>query len=296
MATQLELAKRRARAARPAAPGGTVVSPQQQDSYQYLTQLFESYGIGSLAPTILRLVQSGASEDTIVLQLKETPEYKQRFAGNDARRKKGLPELAPGEYIATERAYRQLMSSSGLPLGFYDSPSDFQSFIENDLSPTELQDRVSLASEAYFNSPETMKMWRDSGGTDGEFIAMALDQAKAAPLVRQRIRSLEAQAIGKAQGVGFSQADADVIGASGANLNEIRQGVSFIAQEAANAAKLGQIDGTEITTGDLTAETFLNDGAAAMKRQAAGRNETARFGGGSAVGQTTLSKSSSKSV
>lgn len=277
-------------------PGGTVLPPSQQNSYQYLMQLFESYGIGSLAPTILRLVQSGASEDTIVLQLKETPEYKQRFAGNDARRKQGLPELSPNEYIATERAYRQLMSSSGLPIGFYDSPSDFQSFIENDLSPTELQDRVSLASEAYYQSPETMSAWRASGGTDGEFIALALDSTKAAPLVRQRIRSLEAQAIGNAQGVNLTQANADVIGSSGANLNEIRQGVGFIAQEAANAAKLGQLDGVEITTGDLTAETFLNDGAAAAKRRTAGKNEAGRFGGGSSVSQTTLSRSSSKSV
>ena len=268
----------------------------QNDSYKYLVSLFESYGISSLAPAILRLVQSGASDDTIALQLKETPEYKQRFAANAARVARGLPELSPQEYLATERSYRQLMSSAGLPAGFYDSNTDFQKFLENDLSPTELQDRVGLASEAYYSSPETMRAWRDSGGSDGEFIALALDSTKAAPLVRQRIRSLEAQAISKSQGVGITQDSADMIGASGANLDQIRQGVNFIAQEAANAKKLGELDGTSIDTGDLVAETFMNDGAAALKRQKAIGSEAGRFGGKSAVGQTTLSKSSTKAV
>jgi len=272
------------------------LTQSQNDSYQALVSLFDGYGISSLAPAILKLVQSGASEDTIVLQLKQTPEYQNRFSANKKRIANGLPELSPQEYLATERSYRQLMASAGLPPGFYDTNSDFTSFLENDLSPTELQDRVNTASEAYYQSPETMKMWRDQGGTDGEFIAMALDQTRAAPLVRQRIKSLEAQAIGQANGVGITQDTADKIGATGASLNDIRQGVNFVATEAANAAKLGQLNGTDITTGDLVAEAFLNDATAAKKRKDAVSAETSRFSGGSAVGQTTLSTSSSRSV
>lgn len=272
------------------------LTQSQNDSYQALVSLFDGYGISSLAPAILKLVQSGASEDTIVLQLKQTPEYQNRFSANKKRIASGLPELSPQEYLATERSYRQLMASAGLPPGFYDTNSDFTSFLENDLSPTELQDRVNTASEAYYQSPETMKMWRDSGGTDGEFVAMALDQTRAAPLVRQRIKSLEAQAIGQSNGVNIGQSSADQIGATGASLNDIRSGVNFVATEAANAAKLGQLNGTDITTGDLVAETFLNDATAAKKRKDAVAAETSRFGGSSAVGQTTLSTSGSRSV
>lgn len=272
------------------------LTPTQNDSYNYLVDLFTSYGIGSLAPAILQLVQSGASDDTITLSLKQTPEYQNRFAANKKRLSQGKPELSPAEYLATERAYSQLMSAAGLPPGFYDQPSDFQSFLENDVAPTELQDRVNLASEAYYNSPETMKLWRDQGGSDGEFIAMALDTNRATPLIRQRIRSLEAQAIGQQAGITLDTAAQANVAASGADLGQIRQGVNFVAQEAANAAKLGQLNGTDITTGDLTAEAFLQDAEATRKRKNAVDAEAARFGGSSGASQTTLSKSGSGTV
>jgi hypothetical protein len=54
---------------------------------------------------------------------------KRRFAGNQQRRKLGLPVLSPREYLETEAAYRQVMESAGLPRGFYDSPDDFSSWI-----------------------------------------------------------------------------------------------------------------------------------------------------------------------
>lgn len=268
------------------------LNPSELNAFEYIKALFDSYGIGSLAPTILKLVQSGASEDTIVLQLKETPEYQQRFAANKARIKAGLTELSPAEYLATERSYRQLMSSAGLPPGFYDQPSDFTAFLEKDISPTELKDRVDLASEAYYKSPDTMNLWRSQGGSDGEFIALALDTGRAEPLVRQRIRGLEAQAAAKAQQFSLTDANANLIGSSGAGLSDIQQGVGFIANEAQNAAKLAQLDGGDITQADLTKEAFYQDASVTKKRQDAAKSESGRFGGGSALTQTTLSKNS----
>jgi hypothetical protein len=106
----------------------------QRDAATILQNVFAQYGLGSLAGQITGFIQQGYSADAISILLQNTPEYKQRFAANDARLKKGLPALSPAEYIATERSYRQVMSAAGLPLGFYDQTSDFQKFLENDMS------------------------------------------------------------------------------------------------------------------------------------------------------------------
>jgi hypothetical protein len=52
-----------------------------------LSQIFESYGLSALAPKIKEFVQQGFTPDTVTLKLQETPEYKQRFAGNDCTQK-----------------------------------------------------------------------------------------------------------------------------------------------------------------------------------------------------------------
>jgi hypothetical protein len=60
---------------------------QRTDWIEYTTQLFNNYGLGTLAPKITEYVQQGFSPDTVTLKLQETPEYKQRFAGNEITQK-----------------------------------------------------------------------------------------------------------------------------------------------------------------------------------------------------------------
>jgi hypothetical protein len=133
--------------------GGRGQAERQRDAATILTRTVHQYGLGSLAGQITGFIQQGYSADAISILLQNTPEYKQRFAANDARLKKGLPALSPAEYIATERSYRQVMSAAGLPLGFYDQTSDFQKFLENDMSPTELKSRVDTAAQAVNQAP-----------------------------------------------------------------------------------------------------------------------------------------------
>src|SRR5690606_13079448 len=106
------------------AAGGTGgdINNEQRDAYEFLKRTFEGWGLGTLAPKILEFIQQGYDADTIMLMLQDTSEYKQRFAGNVQRQAAGLPVLNPAEYLALERQYRQIMSSAGLPSGFYDDP------------------------------------------------------------------------------------------------------------------------------------------------------------------------------
>lgn len=287
--------------------GGTVTTPStpaapvvadpygnldgaNRDAAAYLINLFKQYGLDSLAPQIITMIQNGFSADTISIELQNTKEYQTRFAANATRIKNGLPPLSPAEYVATERSYRSIMAAAGLPEGFYDSTSDFQSFLERDISPTELKDRVDIATEAVTKAPkETLdyfKQWYDTG----DMIAFALDPTKAQPLIDKKIRAAEAAAVAKTQGVSLGQQTAETIGNSGANFNQIQQGLGFVGQELPGVSKTAQIYGDTVTADDLVNEVFNNDATVTTKRNKLASQERATFGSRGGVGQATLSK------
>src|SRR5581483_2048777 len=110
--------------------------------------MLRQWGLQELAPDVLRLLQDGHSQDQVSVLIQDTDAYRKRFSGNDLRRKAGLAALSPAEYLATEASYRRIMESAGLPVGFYDQPSDFTTWIGADVSPNEIQSRVNLAVDA----------------------------------------------------------------------------------------------------------------------------------------------------
>jgi hypothetical protein len=266
----------------------------QRDVATAVLSLFKQYGLDALAGKIVQFVQQGFSADTISVMLQETPEYKKRFAANDVRVKKGLPALSPAEYISTERAYRQVMNAAGLPIGFYDSPTDFQKFLESDISPTEVQDRVNIASEAIYNADPGTRDYFSKWYSKGDMVAYALDPTKAAPIIERNIRAAEAAATAAQNGVGVGRDLAEKLATWGVNLQQLRQGFGFVGGELENASKLGEIYGTAISGEDLTSEVFLDDATAAKKRQKLSSQERASFGGSAGAGGSALSKDKGK--
>lgn len=102
------------------------LDPAQMDAYSLIKALLDQADLGSLADDLYGFIQQGYSADTITLLLQETSEWKRRFAGNEERKRRGLPVLTPAEYLAVESSYRQVMRTFGLPQGFYDEYSDFE--------------------------------------------------------------------------------------------------------------------------------------------------------------------------
>lgn len=265
-----------------------------RDAALALSKLFESYGLGSLSNTIVKYLKDGFSSDTITVLLQGTPEYKKRFAANDVRLKAGLPALSPAEYISTERSYRQIMQGAGLPIGFYDQASDFQKFLEMDVSPTEVQSRVQTVADAINKAPkDTTDYFKNWYGT-GDMIAYALDPKKAQPLIEQRIKAAEAAAM---SGGKLSRTNAETIGSTGASFDQLQQGVGFISQEQNTTDKLSNIyAGEDVDQSDLVAEVFQNSGNAARKRKSLASQERGTFSGAGAQGKTSLNKSSGGSL
>lgn len=271
-------------------------SGAQKDAFAALNSLFNSYGLGSLSSTIAGYLKNGYSADTIQLLLRETPAYKKRFAANETRVKKGLPALSPAEYLATETAYRQIMRASGLPMGFYDQSTDFQKFLENDVSPQEIQSRVTAASEFVNSAPAEAKALFSKWYTKGDMIAYALDPNRAEPLVGKSFETAKIGAEAGAQGLGIDEKMAQSIAERGITSEQASQGFSVIAGTLGNDQKLAAMSGDSISGYDAMREVFFNDAAVTKKRDRLASQERARFGGSSAVGAGSLGQSSAGQI
>jgi hypothetical protein len=263
-----------------------------RDAYMAITNLFNTYGLGSLAPKILEMVQAGFGGDTIALSLRETPEYKTRFAGNEARRKAGLPELSPAEYLSVEASYRSILSANGMPPGFYDSPDDFTKWIAGDVSPQEVSQRVAVARDAVYQSdPTTREALRDFYGVaDDQLAAYFLDPERATPLLERQYRAAETAGAASRYGLDVSVDRAEEIAGLVNSQEQAAQGYAQVAQVTKDIGKLGDIYGDTFGQSDAEAEVFGLSGAqsAAQKRKKLAGQEQAAFSGSSGMGRDTL--------
>lgn len=271
-------------------------TPAQDDAYKLILDQFTRYGLSSLAPKIMEFLRKGYSTDRVALELQDTAEFKQRFAGNDARRKAGLPVLSPAEYLSTEDSYRQIMSAAGVPKGFYDSPSDFAGFIGNGVSPAEIQSRVSAATDLINrNNPQDLAYFKKFY-TTGDMVAFALDPKKAAPLVGKAFQAAQVGGAAMGQGIGIDRATAESLAGLGIDGNTANQGFSQIAADAATAAKLSATYGLRYGQADQIDDVFRNDAAAGNVRKKLASKERATFGGASAIGTDSLTRPSAGQI
>jgi hypothetical protein len=217
----------------------------QRNAYSALVNLFNSYGLGSLAPDILNYVQQGFNSDTISLLLQNTDAYKQRFAGNAIRAQNGYAVLSPADYLATEQAYRQSMRAAGLPSGFYDSPNDFANFIGNDVSASEMNNRVQLASAATLTaSPGYTSALQQMGLSQGDLTAYFLDPEKALPLLQQTATTAAIGSEAINRGLTFDQGYAKTLAQEGFTQSQAAQGYGQIASEFGSLQNTASAYGT----------------------------------------------------
>jgi hypothetical protein len=277
--------------ASPATPATAATATTAQiDAIANLSKTFELYGLGTLAASITNFIYQGYSTDTVALLLQDTPEYKQRFAANDARRKAGLPVLSPAEYLATEESYRQIMQSAGLPKGFYDSPTDFQKFLEGDVAPTELKARVDAAAKAVDNSDPyyTQSLREMYGLSSGDMIAHLLDPAVAAPLVEKQSKAAEYGAAALRQGLAINTKNFEqYAGGIGTGIGA-EQGMQQVAEITPGLSNLATISGTNYNQSTAESEVFGGLASAKRKRDQLVAQEEGRFTGRSNVDSKSL--------
>lgn len=203
-----------------------------RDAHSRIRTTLERFGLESLADWAWDQVTRGSSEARILLDLQQQEAFKQRFKAIEQRRQAGLPALSPAQVIEFENNARSLMRAAGLPKGFYDHPDDFTKFLVNDVSLTELQNRVALAEQAVFNEDPVLRAERARFGvTPGEEVAFALDPNRAFPLIRERFAAAGLSAQGVRSGFGQLRRDeANQLVDLGVTEDEAVQGFDFLTR------------------------------------------------------------------
>jgi hypothetical protein len=264
----------------------------EETAYDALVAMLNEWGLSSLAPAVLKFLQDGFSQDQVSFLIQDTPEYKQRFAGNELRKARGLPVLGPREYLSVEAAYKQILSSSGMPIGFYDQPSDFVDWIGKDVSPQEVSSRVDLAVDAAnrleAGTLQAFSSWFGVGPND--LAAFFLDQDRALPVIQKIAKGVRVFGAGVREGLGYDQERAEQLGVL-AGGRDIDQLIGDVAAATESGNRLSAIYGGEdVTQADAEAEVFQGSEAARKKRKTLEDQERAAFSGSGGVGRTTLEK------
>lgn len=255
------------------------LAPEDQNAYEAMLAMLRQYGLQSLASVLLGFFREGYSEAEINLRIQETKEYKERFAGNEERRKKGLPVLSPAEYLSVESAYREIMSVAGLPVGFYDEPSDFAGWIGADVSPTEIQSRVRTAAEMVNSlDAEALSAFRDYY-SDGDLIAYALDRDRAATVLERQWRTAQIASAARLSGFDSEQDFNERLADMGISRNDAQRGYGLAATMRENVGRLSALYGGSYTSEDAAEDVFLGDQEAGRTRRRLASQERASFSG-----------------
>ena len=267
------------------------LDPTDRDAVARLNQLLQSFGLSSLASKVLSYIQEGMGEDSIMLELQNTKEWKARFSANETRRSKGLPVLSPAEYLATERSYRQIMQEAGVPTGFYDQNTDFTKFLADDISPAELQGRVKTATDFVQAADPAQLAYMRQYYTKGDLIAYALDPKRAAPLVGKAYQAATIGGIAAQDGLTLGVQTAEQLANAGVDQNAAREGFGALGQQRQTLDNLAGISGESALTADQLAQgAFLGNADVNQKVSRLKSQERGRFAGSSGIGQGSLSQ------
>ena len=268
---------------------------QRQSIIDVLSARFKQYGIDTLTDTIKQLAVDGATEATVTLALQNTDAYKTRFKANEDRAKAGLTVLQPAEYLNLEDSYRQVLRAYGLKQ--FDNDSYVQQFIANDVSATELSNRVVTAVQRVQNAdPAVQKQLRDYYGVGAtDLVAYVLDPKQQFQKIERQVAASEIGVAAGRQGLTAGVQVAEQLAAQGVSAAEAQKGYATIANILPTAEKLSQIYGGTMDTygqGQAEQEVFNQLASAQRARERLTAREVAQFSGTSGVGRTSLSSGS----
>ena len=258
-----------------------------------LKAILDYYGLSSLiGPLSNRITDDPTLVDNpkvLLSSVRDTPEYKTRFKGNDARRAKGLTELSPMDYVDLENAYRQTLRSNSMPSGFYDSTDDFAKFIGNDVSPAELNARIGTGYNAVVNAePGTkLELQRLYGLQDGDIAAFFIDPERfnQSDAVKKAQAATVASEARRQAGFTLSQQQAETLATEGIDRGTAQAGFAQLGQtqELFQAMQPGE---QAIGQEQQIAGTFNTNAEARRAIEARRRKRQAAFETGGGLGET----------
>ena len=279
----------------------------RKSAYDILMEEFNRYGLGSLVEPLKGLVMENVSPSEFSLRLQQTDAYKKRFSANADRIAKGLTALRPAEYLAMEDQYQNIMRNYGLPASYYSKDSlgtqaGFNQLLANDVSATELEDRVMTAQNRVVNAnPEVTKALKAfyPDITNGDILAYALDPTKALDMIKRKVTAAEIGGAALAQGLTTAAQSAEDLARYGITGAQAQVGYEQVAGMLPRGSQLADIYKQDPYTQAISeADVFGTAGSAVAKekRKKLTALETAKFSGSSGAASNALSRDRASSL
>jgi hypothetical protein len=267
----------------------------RQSAYDLLYSQFKLYGLESLVEPLKGLITTGASPSEFTIKLRESDAYKKRFSANAQRIAKGLRSLSESEYIQLEDQYQDVMRRYGLPDTYYTkgamgTQEGFTKFLEGDVSPVELEDRISTAQKRVLNAnPEVTaalkQFYPDISNAD--ILAYTLDPKNAIENIKRKVTAAEIGGAAIQAGLQTGMTRAEELAAAGITKAQAQQGFQTVAEVAPRGGQLAEIyKQSPYTQTTAEQEVFGLAGSvdAARQRKKLTSLETAAFSGSAGAG------------
>ena len=272
---------------------------EKRDSFALIESTMRSYGFSEDELKELNTyIQAGLlnpklGPEQLVLQLRQLPVYKARFAGNEERRARGLNALSEANYLLQESAYAETLRQYGLQR--FVNRTQFATFIGNDISNTEVGRRVKTAVERLqMGDPAILRQLRSYYAiTDSDIVSYFLNPKEVLPELESKVTTAEIGATAGQFGLDTGLGRASDLERYGVDLERARRGYSNIAQVLPRTTTLSDIykqAGIDYTQTTAEEEEFKGLASAKRAREKLVGLETAAFSGTSGLGRNALGR------
>lgn len=270
------------------APGAS--QSASQSALLFLRNLLTQWGLEELNAPMEEMLHAGDDAEVIPLKLRETEPYKRRFAGNLERIKAGLPALSEAEYLTTETALKGVIRRY-VGAGQYDTKENLDRWMASDLSPAELNDRMSLYQRRYLQQPANIRdAWEGQGLTPADAVKAMMDPKVDETTLRRQadIYGLGAEAFKAYKDPSALNRTrlADLVD-RGVDVDDAGRAFQDVAGRERNEGFLARLAGEDLSRTEQE-DAALGDAQAERKRQKVLDTEQSRFsenylGGGSTL-------------
>ncbi len=257
----------------------------RQKASDRLVSLFEGYNLGNLAEFINKQIMNDVSEDMLMLDIYERPEYRTRFPGMKELRKAGK-SISEKEYMNIENAMQQTARFFDLPKGFYDGPEDFGNLIGKQVSAKEFQDRLQVGQDLSRSLNPFVKEALTSlyGIGEGALTAYVLDPDKALSLIQKQAKAAQFVGLAREAGFGLSSVTPETaLGIAGTEAysklseTQLNQSLQQAGRLRREQARLAGIEGQQYNEQEALDVVITGDRNALLASQQRAQREVARF-------------------
>jgi len=255
-------------------------------AFALVRQSLARYGLESLATWAWGRWKGGDSIEEIMLEMRATREYKERFPAMAQLSQRGLA-FSEDAYINYEQGLRNLVSQFGLPMQVYGSRGYTADLLINDISLVEAQSRMQLAQAAAVTSPveyrrEAARLY---GVTPGQYTSMWLETDRTLPELEKQFAAITLAGEVTIANLGqISRGMAERLVEGGITREQARQGLGSASPDLARRLPG---ESTGITTDALVSGALGLGGDASRQFERRVKQRLAAFsgGGGSAISE-----------